>query len=137
MILVDATLAGYIRWINRALDIGNLPQYYCNYPMPRMACAIQNFTMDGERGARAVDILVCKDVSYSGDVGHNRLYLSNGTMVNNGYTIYSNREFEEIPGMLEFKRAEQRRAELELAEQEYRYRMEDFRMSDIRIWREN
>jgi hypothetical protein len=134
--LIDATVNEYVSWIHKALAKGLKPKWFYDYPMSRWARAVHDFTMNDECGARAIEILVDEGVSFSGEPGHNRLYLADGSMrgVWGGFPVYSNPEFLTIPGMKEFRDAELRRQALEKAVREAEYASEDMKISDVRLW---
>jgi hypothetical protein len=135
MTLVDATVQDYVDWLKKALAKGYAPTYYYDYPMPRMAKAIGNFTMNGECGARAIDIIVCEGVQFTGDQGHNDLFMPGGYPSSVFVPVYNNPEFLQIPGMREFIEIEKMKQNLENNnKREADYARSNMLTSDVREW---
>ena len=108
--LRPATLDEYLTWLRAWLDAGHQPTHAYDYPWSRWRwlTATGDFRLGGECGADAVQILVQPGVQHvGGELGHNRLYLLDGTDQRGDFVpVFSDPVFELLPGVREFVRSE-------------------------------
>ncbi len=138
--LRPASLDEYLTWLSAWINKGNQPTHSYDYPWSeeRWLTATRDFTLGDECGARAVSILVPAGLRYvSGGLGHNQLYFLDGPK-QIGYTIpvFSDPQFQVLPGVAEFIREEQRRESMRQIEMDAyeSERVRAARGSDVSEW---
>jgi hypothetical protein len=104
-----ATLDEYVSWLRLWLQWENEPTHYYDYPFERWnnnwLYAQKNFTTGGECGALSAHIIVPNGVRHiGGDLGHNDLYLADGTTGNRCpcVPVFNNPEFMKIRSVRKF-----------------------------------
>jgi len=141
--LRPADLDEYLTWLRAWINKGNQPTHSYDYPWSRQVwlTATRDFTLGDECGARAVRIIVPAGLRYvSGGLGHNQLYFLDGPK-QIGYTIpvFSDPQFQVLPGVAEFIREERRKHSAMMGEIEaYRAASERAALgSDVGKWLHN
>lgn len=108
-----ANLDEYLTWLRAWLDAGHEPTHAYDYPWSRQTwlTATSDFTLGGECGANAVNIIVPAGVQHvRGDLGHNNLYFVDGPEQRGKFVpVFDNPEFQVLTGVPEFIRGEQRK----------------------------
>lgn len=97
-----ATAADYARWVKLRLQKGGSITHFYDYPMRQggFLIALRPFALGGECGASARQILVPEGMDWStGDgLGHNNVYLADGTVVGGWVPVYADEAFHDLPG---------------------------------------
>lgn len=105
--LRQATLKNYIDWLDRFVSNGGIPTHYYDYNWSRTtwAIALDDFTMGGECGANAINIIIMPGCEPFGHMGHNKLFFMGGNGAHSGrwIPVFSDPEFDflnDIPGFI-------------------------------------
>lgn len=99
-----ATTTEYVEWLKGYLANGGRITHYYDRPFPaeRFLYAVQSFVLADERGSVAREIIVPKGIRFSGDLGHNRLYIMKGfEAIGHSVPVFGDREFHDLPGYQE------------------------------------
>ena len=111
--LRPAVLDEYLTWLRAWLDAGHQPTHAYDYPWSRQEwlTATRDFTLGGECGADSVRIIVPTGIEWArGDLGHNSLYFLDGPkQMGDVVPVFSDPQFEVLPGVAEFIREEKLR----------------------------
>jgi hypothetical protein len=97
-----AAPADYARWLKLHLNQGGRITHFYDYPMARAGflVALRPFVLGGECGADARHILMPEGASWNagGGMGHNTVYLADGTVKGTWVPVYADEAFHGLPG---------------------------------------
>ena len=89
--LQPATVKAYANWMVKYIEAGGAPTHYYDYNMPvrDWRIALADFTMLPLYGSSAVRVIVRQGATFKGgELGHNTVYLPDGSLVGHWAPIY-------------------------------------------------